>query len=55
VVTEESNFFISPSFVRIAIERAMDCDEKLESRVLHASREDAAKTTMPATDGVSED
>jgi cytochrome c551/c552 len=37
------------------MERAMDYEEKLESMVPQASRDVAAKITMPATDGVSDD
>ena len=37
----------------MAEERASDCEEKLESSVAHASLDVAAKTTMPATEGVA--
>jgi hypothetical protein len=33
----------------------MVCEEKLASSILQESREVVAKSTMPATDGVSED
>lgn len=54
-VTERSFFLTSPSWLRMAEERASDYEEKLESRVAHASLDVAAKTTVPATEGVGED
>jgi hypothetical protein len=54
-VTVLSSLWRSASLLRIALERAMVCEEKLESSVVQASRDMAAKSTVPATEGVNED
>jgi hypothetical protein len=39
----------------MAMERARDCEEKLDSRVLQASRDVLAKITILATVGIRDD